>query len=901
MTLIAGTRLGPYEITAKLGEGGMGEVYRATDTKLKRDVAIKVLPAAFTEDKERLARFEREAQLLAQLNHPNIAAIHGLEESDGTRALVMELVEGPTLAERLDRGALPLAESVAIARRIAEALEEAHAKGIVHRDLKPQNVKAALDGRVKVLDFGLAKAMDPVATGSSAAEELAHSPTLTMGATLQGVILGTAAYMSPEQAKGLPVDKRTDIWSLGVLLLEMLTGRRAFPGNTATETLAAVLRAEIPLDELPAETPGSIRRLLRRCLERDRSNRLHDVADVRIVLSDLEAGRSDDAMPSIPAAAASSGRSRSRSVGAVLGLALATATFVAGWALHRPPPKPAPAVADDAVVRKVTFEPGLEAEPSFSPDGNYVAYTSNARGSLDIAVLPVAGGQVRYLVESAADEAHPAWSPDGTRLAYTAAHGESGRLRALGGLSGLTPFVQGHGGDIFLAPAAGGTSVRLVDRASYPTWSPDGQQIAFQSDRGGQWDIWRIAARGGEPTQVVNDDLVDYQPAWSPDGKWIAFASANGLRVVSSDGGAAPLLLVQAVSAILSPSWSADGRWLYFSWNRTSAKASLWRLELRPDGTAASAPERISLGGQSDIDLAIGAGGRRLVWSRAEYAPDLWELERANGALHQVTATSSSEDYPHLSPDGRSIVHTSDRAGRVGIWILDRQDGRVEVMTPPETTASVPRWSPDGRSVIYTTKDKKDFDTILIQERGGLTARVVSRATLDDQQLNGPQWSRDGGRIVFVRTRTSGEQEVVSASLAGDETTLARFPAGSGVLFAGFLGESTVVFQHETGGEPRQIWSVAAAGGEPRQLTHGTAELSHPQGSPVDDDEILVVVDHKNLAIVSAARGDLTLLTHFDDSTLLVDYPSWSADGRKIEFSLTRKVGDLFLLENPVP
>ena len=265
-----GSRLGSYEITAKLGEGGMGEVYRATDTKLERQVAIKVLPAAFTEDKERLARFEREAKLLAQLHHPNIASIFGLEESDGTRALVMELVEGPTLAERLESGALPLDESLSIARQIAEALEEAHGRGIVHRDLKPQNVKASFEGKVKVLDFGLAKAMDP-ASGSVSAADLARSPTIMNSPTLTaahgtqlGVILGTAAYMAPEQARGGAIDKRADIWAFGVVLYEMLGGRSLFAGPTVSDTLAGVLKTEIDWNALPASTPAAIRRLLRR-------------------------------------------------------------------------------------------------------------------------------------------------------------------------------------------------------------------------------------------------------------------------------------------------------------------------------------------------------------------------------------------------------------------------------------------------------------------------------------------------------------------------------------------------------------------------------------------------------------------------------------------------------------
>src|SRR5512135_547169 len=286
MTLAVGTKLGPYEIQAPLGAGGMGEVYRARDGKLNRDVAIKVLPETLARDADRLARFQREAQVLASLNHPHIAAIYGLEKSGDLEALVLELVGGETLAERIARGPLPVEEALAIARQIADALEAAHEKGVVHRDLKPANVKVTPEGQVKVLDFGLAKAL----AGDASSPDMTHSPTITAQATQAGVVIGTAAYMSPEQARGKAVDKRADIWAFGVVLWEMLTGRRLFEGETISDTLAGVLKGEIDLGALPREAPPAVRELLRRCLERNPKNRLHDIADARLVLADIEAG-----------------------------------------------------------------------------------------------------------------------------------------------------------------------------------------------------------------------------------------------------------------------------------------------------------------------------------------------------------------------------------------------------------------------------------------------------------------------------------------------------------------------------------------------------------------------------------------------------------------------------------
>src|SRR6266850_7233536 len=286
MTLSTGTRLGSYEILSALGAGGMGEVYRARDTKLNRDVALKILPEAFAHDPDRFARFTREAQTLAALNHPHIAHIHGFEESNGIRALVMELVEGEDLAQRIARGPMPLEDALPIARQIAEALEAAHDQGFIHRDLKPANIKLRADGTVKLLDFGLAKAMDPLSS-SSAGAALANSPTMTSpAATLAGVILGTAAYMSPEQARGKVVDKRTDIWAFGCVLFEMLTGRKAFDGETLTDTVAAIVKNEPDWRALPPGTPAAVQSVIARCLRKDPAQRLHDIADGRLQLDE---------------------------------------------------------------------------------------------------------------------------------------------------------------------------------------------------------------------------------------------------------------------------------------------------------------------------------------------------------------------------------------------------------------------------------------------------------------------------------------------------------------------------------------------------------------------------------------------------------------------------------------
>ena len=373
--LAPGTRLNAYRILSLLGKGGMGEVYRADDTKLKREVAIKILPEAFARDEERLKRFEREAQVLASLNHPNIASIYGLEEDDGRLFLVLELVEGPTLAERIQEGPIPLEEALRIARQIAEALSEAHEKGIIHRDLKPANVKLTPEGQVKVLDFGLAKAFSGDTTEAGASSELSQSPTLSRQATAVGLILGTAAYMSPEQAKGKKVDRRTDVWAFGVVLYEMLTGKRLFDGDDVSETLAAVLRAEPDWSALPAETPSAIRRLLRRALTKDRRERLGDIGDARLEINETETETED-----APKAQASAPSKRSTPL-LLAGLFLIAITTVLVWSLWRSGSELS-TVTRYTLVLPETDDVSTNSGLAWSPDGKLLAYPASRDGTV---------------------------------------------------------------------------------------------------------------------------------------------------------------------------------------------------------------------------------------------------------------------------------------------------------------------------------------------------------------------------------------------------------------------------------------------------------------------------------------------------------------------------------------
>ena len=687
MALAAGTRLGPYEIIAPIGAGGMGEVYRATDSNLKRAVAIKVLPDAFVSDVERLARLQREAEVLASLNHPNIAAIYGLERAAGTTALVMELVDGPTLADRIAEAPIAIDEALPIARQIAEALEAAHEQGIVHRDLKPANIKLRGDGTVKVLDFGLAKAREPAVAISPGS---AQSPTITSPAmmTRVGMLLGTAAYMSPEQARGKPVDRRTDIWAFGCVLYEMLSGRRAFDGAEVTDVLARVIEREPDLAALPANAPAAIRRLLRRCLEKDRTRRLADAADARLEIADALMSPPHDAQPDAQPVRHVWIERLAWSL-VTLGLA---ASIV--WVLSRP------LVGTGTTRVTITIPPALALQGgggdrllAISPDGHSVAFVATSAGRTQIYLrradqfdpVPVRG------TEGGVD---PFFSPDGQWLGFTAA--------AMAGVGSTLPVMQGK---LHKVPIGGGPPTTLCDATNRgASWGPDGTIVFATSPTSG---LYRVSAAGGtaEPlTTLAPSERSHRWPSFLPGGKAILFSIQptgasfddgviavrsldTGEQRVVAQGGASPVYLPTGHIA-----FARAGVLLAMPFD-------LRRLEAT--GPAVPLLEGVSM------NTATGAGQYAIAASSVVYLPGAGSVSRREllwvdrkGVARPVDAPKRAYTDLALSPDGQRIA-VAQTGQNSDIWVYEIARGTLGRLTFAPGVDATPIWTPDGRRVTF--------------------------------------------------------------------------------------------------------------------------------------------------------------------------------------------------------
>jgi Tol biopolymer transport system component len=781
--LPAGTRFGPYEIVAPIGAGGMGEVYRARDTKLDRDVAIKILPDLFKQDPERLARFEREAKTLASLNHPHIAQVFGLENG----AIVMELVDGRDLSEFV--GPQPFEEAIPIARQIAEAIEAAHDAGVIHRDLKPANVKVRADGTVKVLDFGLAKAMDPA--GHSTAD-VANSPTLTARATQMGMIIGTAAYMSPEQAKGRPVDKRADVWAFGCVVYELVTGRRTFTGDDVSDTLASVLRQDVDWSKLPPATPPRLRRLLERCLERDPKQRLRDIGEARVELAKIEAGVPDSGSMMVAAPSVIAAPARKSLPWLWLSIAAIVIAAVAAYAGYQ-----SRALPEVPVLRFKVMPPENAPFQAFaiSPNGRYFAFLAENKGIRQVWVRPLDSGDAKPLVGTDHAEVSLFWSPDSQSIGF-ATEGKMKRISLAGGASQIicdTPNFSGA------------------------AWNQD-DIILFAPDT--TTGLMTVPASGGAPKPATTVDTKSGEqshrwPHFLPDGRHFVYyarhpgVNPEGVIMVGSlDDAATRISLIKANA---HAAYVASAGALLFLSDRTLQAQPFDLSTLKLTGTPVAVADdvgspsfgRVGIGqfSASNTGLLVhGAGilpNRQFVWfdrtgkelsrlgpegvfyemrlapdlRRAAFRrmttnnSDLWMMDLVRGVPSRFTFDPTADQFPVWSPAGDQIVFGSLRSGNGDLYIRPSNGSKPEELFYGSPMTEAPSdWSRDGKFVLYYSTTPSDIYALpMTNTTGPRTPRPVITGEGNDRD---GKFSPDGLWVAYV-SNESTRDEVYVQSFAG--------------------------------------------------------------------------------------------------------------------------------------
>jgi eukaryotic-like serine/threonine-protein kinase len=773
MALAAGTKLGCYEVASQIGAGGMGEVYRAHDTKLARDVAIKVLPEAFAHDADRLSRFQREAKMLASLNHPNIATIHGLEQSGGTSYLVMELVSGETLSERVKAGPLGIEEALKIAVQIAEALEAAHEKNIIHRDLKPANVKVTSEGKVKVLDFGLAKAFE----GDAADEDMSNSPTLSRAATMQGVILGTAAYMSPEQARGKVVDKRTDIWAFGCVLYELLSGKQAFHGEDITEILAAVVKTEPDWRAIPSATPPKIRDLLLRCLQKDKSLRMRDAGDARIEIQ--EALNAPISAEPVNVYAKRATRWWIPVLMALVALCVGAVPGIVGWNLKPTAPK--------LVSRTViTLPPGDQLAVldfpaiAISPDGSQLAYVALHGGTRQIFLRPLNSLEARPLAGTEGANT-PSFSPDGQWLGFFA-NGKLKKISVGGGAAltlGLAPFPAGitWSGDraIIFAPTAPSVLERVSDSGGPPQAlthfeKGDGAQMWPELLPGGNAVLFALAASPVDvnPRIVVESlssgkrrDLIagGRAPHYAASGHLI-YAQGNNLMAAPFDlqqlqvtGAAVPVVdgtFQSGYNGSVQYALSNTGSLAYIAGGSLGGERLVW---VSRDGReeALSAPPR------PYVYPRLSPDGHRLAISIAGEDTQLWFYDFARGTLSRASLEGTRNTNPAWTPDGKRVAFISNKEGPLNIfWQAADGSGAPERLTNDEYTSPPRSFSPDGQLLSFIRVNPTTGYDIWVLRLSDRKAEPFLRTQFNE---TAPAFSPDGHWLAYASDE-SGRFEI---------------------------------------------------------------------------------------------------------------------------------------------
>jgi len=876
--IVTGSELGPYKIEALLGAGGMGQVFRARDTRLGRIVAIKVLPHDKVADPDRKRRFLQEARAASALNHPNIVTLHDIANHSGIDFLVMEYVEGKSLDKRIASKGLPLAEALDYAAQIASALAAAHAAGVVHRDIKPGNAVVTAEGQLKVLDFGLAKLMERPAPGSDD-----ETRTQKSALTEAGTVMGTVAYMSPEQASARTLDHRTDIFSLGVVLYEMIAGKRPFRGASHVETMHAIVHDPPPA--LPIQ-PAELQEVFDKALAKEPRERYQHAGDFALDLRRLRTGWESKTLPSMRGNHAP----KNPAVWAVTAAVLVLGTAAGWWAGHRNE-SGAPALTN-ITITPFTANLGFNGEPSISPDGQNVAYVSDRTGKFDIFLRQVGTTSDIQLTHDQGDNIQPAFSPDGRQIAFVSSRAGDSEISHPCCDQALA------GGDLWVMPALAGPARLIAKNGNAPSWSPDGSTIVFSRSRDG---IYQVSASGGEAHKLLLTGEVvavrgSFAPVYSSDGRWIFFEAGTNqgdIYVVPAAGGAAT-----HIAKGWHPAWDATSEGIVYSNSEEGRNNSLWILlfSLR-DGKVSGSARPLTVGRGRDWQPSVSRDGKLIAYTamnmtfNLETVPFDAEAGRVTGSPRALTAGNQIIYFMRFSPDGRSVVFQSIRGGGTHIWRLDPGAEPIQLTSDPRFEDTNPQWSPDGSSIAFCRGQGTAQTTLWLMAADGGNPRQIAEIGLQTAR-----WLPDGSGVVYL----GRDRQYHMYELASGKSPQITEEKGVGGMPAISPDGRWVAYQFQGSGNV-DVHATPMTGGQARVIVATPRQDYHPFFSP-SGKWMYFQPDHKNLYRVPGPvqdwkKADPVKVTEFPEPAgLFLEDPQISSDGKQLLYSRGKITGDIWLL-----